>query len=79
MVAGKIAIKGHFFFFVFLLYFGARYVIMGIQKNKRRSFDAQALVVGQPKNGLFGDQETAVRIRGNSHYRISPLGVKSEC
>ena len=27
----------------------------------------------------LGDKEIAVQVRGNSHYRNSPIGVKSEC
>ena len=42
------------------------------QKNKHSSSERSlAFVVGYIACGILGDKETAVRIRGNSHYRIS--------
>ena len=55
--------------------------IMVRQKNKHGSFDENRKS-GALQDGVFGDKEIAVRIRGNSHYRNSRSKcsrVKSEC
>ena len=50
------------------------------QKNKRRSSGRGERPLSDILlDGMLGDKEIAVRIRSNSHYRISCLGVKSEC
>ena len=47
-----------------MLYYGHKRINAGHPARGRR-------LSGIPSNGMLGDEGTAVRIRGNSHYRIS--------